>query len=214
MHEDWIARWREGRIGFHEGRPNALLERHVARFGDRRRVIVPLCGRTEDMAFLAAQGLEVVGVELAEQAVREFFELRGIVPEVAEHGPFVAYRAGAITLLAGDWFATTREQVGPVDAAYDRGALIALPPELRPRYVAHLRSLLPAGAPVVVITVEYDQALMAGPPFAVLEPALRALYAGCEVELLEERPAPPGGKCSQSGIEATERCFAVVSAGG
>lgn len=212
--EDWITRWREGRIGFHEGRPNALLERQVARLAGCRRVLVPLCGRTEDLAFLAAQGHDVVGVELAEQAVREFFELRGVAPAIAARGPLVEYRAGAVALLAGDFFATTPALIGPIDAVYDRAALIALPPELRPRYVAHLRSLMPVGARALVITLEYDQRRMAGPPFAVLEPELRALCAGWEVELVEERPGPEDSKCAQAGVASDERCFAIHAGAG
>lgn len=213
MHEDWIARWRDGRTGFHEGRPNDLLVRHLARFTGCRRVFVPLCGRSEDLAFLAARGHAVLGVELAEQAVREFFDAHALVPAIAARGPFVEYQAHAITLLVGDFFATTPELVGPIDALYDRAALIALPPALRPRYVDHLRTLLPAAAPALVITVEYDQSAMTGPPFAVLEPELRALYAGSAIELLEERPARGGGKCAESGVAATERCFAIGGAG-
>lgn len=209
MHEEWLARWREGRIGFHEGRPNALLGRQIARLAGCRRVLVPLCGKAEDLAFLAEHGHEVIGVELAEQAVRAFFAGHALAPSIAARGPFAAYHAGAFTLLVGDFFAATPELIGPVDALYDRAALIALPAELRPRYVALLRALLPARAPALVITLEYDQHAMAGPPFAVLEPELRALYAGATVELVEERTAS-GGKCSQSGVAATERCFAIV----
>jgi thiopurine S-methyltransferase len=211
--EDWIARWREGRIGFHEGKPNALLERHVARLAGYRRVLVPLCGRAEDLAFLAARGHEVLGVELAEQAVREFFALHDLAPAIAARGPFVEYRAGAIAVLAGDFFATTPALVGPVDAVYDRAALIALPPALRSRYTAHLRSLMPDGGRALVITLEYDQQLMAGPPFAVFETELRALHAGWTVELVAERPGPEDSKCAQAGIASTERCFAIHPAG-
>jgi thiopurine S-methyltransferase len=209
MNEDWLARWRDGRIAFHEARPNALLEHHVARLAGARRVVVPLCGKAEDLAFLAAHGHDVLGVELSEQAAQAFFEEHALTPTVSARGPFVEYRAGAITVLAGDVFATTPELVGPLDALYDRAALIALPPELRPRYVAHLRSLLPAGARGLVITLEYDQALMTGPPFAVLEAELRTLYAGSSIDLVEERPFIDEGKCTQSGVSATERCFAV-----
>jgi thiopurine S-methyltransferase len=151
----------------------------------------------------------VVGIELAEQAVREFFELHACSPTVGTCGPFAAYTAGPITLLAGDFFLATPELLGHLDAVYDRAALIALPPELRSRYVQHVRALLPATAPGLVITLEYDQRLMKGPPFAVLEPELRALFAGREIELVDERPATGGGKCTQSGVPATERCFAV-----
>jgi thiopurine S-methyltransferase len=116
--------------------------------------------------------------------------------------------AGAIALLAGDWFAVAPEWLGPVDALYDRAALIALPPELRPRYVDRLRALVPAGAPALVITCEYDQAVMAGPPFAVPEAELRDLYAGAAVELLEQRAATVA-KCAQLGAPVSEHCFAI-----
>jgi len=145
--------------------------------------------------------------------VREFFDAHALVPAIGARGPFVEYTAGAITLLAGDFFAATPALVGPIDVLYDRAALIALPAELRPRYIAQLRALLPAGAPALVISLEYDPSAMEGPPFPVFEPELRALYAGAELELLDERTGRPGGKCAQMGVPATERCFAVRGAG-
>lgn len=222
MQEDWLARWREGRTRFHEGRPNDLLVHHAAQLAGCRRVLVPLCGKAEDLAFLAARGHDVVGIELAEQAVQAFFAERDLAPSIARRGPFVAYEigpgnvaaeptagpAGAITLLTGDFFAVSPELLGPVDALYDRAALVALPPELRPPYLARLRALVPAGAPALVITYEYDQAAVAGPPFSVLEADLRTLYAGAAVELLEERAATLD-KCAQLGVPVTERCFAI-----
>ena len=211
MSENWIERWRDGQIGFHEGDANTLLAHHVARLSGRHRVLVPLCGRSEDLAFLAAHGHAVLGVELAEQAVREFFDMHALTPSITSRGPFVEYSAGAITLLAGDFFETTPALVGLLDAHYDRAALIALPADVRPRYVAHLRGLLSASATSLVITLEYDQQRIAGPPFAVLESELRSLYAGRTIELLEERPAGGGGKCTQAGIPATERCFMIRS---
>jgi thiopurine S-methyltransferase len=209
MNAEWLARWRDGRIAFHEGHPNAYLERYAGRFSGRQRVLVPLCGKAEDLAFLAALGHEVLGVELAEQAVREFFADHGLVPDIAPLGPYIAYRAGLITLLVGDMFALTTELAGPIDALYDRAALIALPAALRPRYVDLLRAVVPAGAPALVITIEYDSSLMEGPPFAVHEAELRALFAGCAIDQLDEGPATGGGKCTQSAVSATQRCFAI-----
>jgi thiopurine S-methyltransferase len=225
---DWLERWRNGRTGFHERQPNDLLVHHAARLAGSRRVLVPLCGKSEDLAFLAARGHDVIGVELAEQAVQAFFAEHDLAPSISPRGPLVAYEvgpgavwaagpgaaeaaerpAGAVTLLAGDFFAVMPELLGPVDALYDRAALVALPPELWPRYVAGLRALVPAGAPALVITLEYDQAVMAGPPFAVPEPELRALYAGAAVELLEERAATVA-RCEQLGAPVSERCFAI-----
>jgi len=209
MHDEWFARWREGRIGFHEGHPNVLLEHNVARLAGCRRVFVPLCGKAEDLAFLVTRGHEIVGIDLAEEAIRSFFAEHDLVPSIAPRGPYIAYEAGAITLLVGDFFALTPELLGPIDAVYDRAALIALPVEIRTRYVAALRALLPAGAPALVITLDYDQRAMPGPPFAVLESELHTLYAGATIELLEQRAATGSGKCAQSGVPAIECCFAI-----
>jgi thiopurine S-methyltransferase len=140
----WIERWAEGRIGFHEGRPNQYLERHAARLDGARRVLVPLCGKAVDLAYLASRGHEVVGVELVEDAVRAFFAEQDVTPAVQRRGGFVEYAAGGIAIFAGDVFATTRELLGPIDGFYDRAALIALPPALRARYVPHLRGLVGA----------------------------------------------------------------------
>lgn len=203
----WIARWAEGRIGFHEGKPNALLERNVERLAGAKRVLVPLCGKSVDLAFLAARGHEVIGVELVEDAAQQFFAEHGATPAVTPRGPFVEYAAGAIRILAGDWFAADVARLGPVDAVYDRAALIAMPPELRPRYAAHERTL--AGtAPVLLVTLEYPQALMDGPPFAVLEDEVRALYGGARVELVEDVAGragrlPPEAPCR-------EKCYLIT----
>ncbi|WP_394827373.1 thiopurine S-methyltransferase [Pendulispora albinea] len=204
----WIERWREGRIAFHEGRPNAYLARHLGRLGPSRRVLVPLCGKSEDMAHLAAAGHQVIGVELVEDAVRAFFAEHEVDPAVREHGPFTAYEADRITLLAGDWFAATPELVGPVDALYDRAALVALPSEMRARYVAALRALVPKGSPGIVVTLEYYQARIGGPPFSVPEGTLRSLFDGLDVQLLDEGPADVT-RFLEAGIAAVERCFLI-----
>jgi len=206
--DDWFGRWRDGRIGFHEGRPNTMLERHAGELGTGRRVLVPLCGKAEDLAWLAARGHTVVGVELVEDAVRAFFAEHDLTPQVAPRGPLVAYTAGAITLLVGDIFATTPELLGPIDAFYDRAALIALPSQLRPRYIAHLRGLLPVDSRGLVVTLEYPEHQMTGPPFAVREPEVRALFAGCDLQLLDSGQAR-GGACQERGVTGTVKCFAI-----
>lgn len=203
----WHSRWNEGQIGFHEGEPNAHLTRHATTLGTGRRVLVPLCGKTEDLTYLVAYGHEVIGVELVESAVRAFFEEHGATPEVTKQGPFVRYSAQGITLFCGDFFATTRELLGPVNALYDRAALIALPEPMRADYVKHLRTLLPAGSPGLIVTVEYEQAKMNGPPFSVPEAELRAHYAGLSLELLDEVAAEGAPRLVEAG--AREKCFAA-----
>ena len=199
----WIDRWREGRIGFHEGAPNACLVEHHTRLAGSR-VLVPLCGKSEDLAFLAGHGREVIGIELVDEAVRAFFREHAATPEVTRRGQATAYTADAITILAGDLFEVRPPDVGAIDAIYDRAALIALPPELRRRYVDHLRLLAPAGTPVLLVTLEYPQDTMEGPPFSVSEDEVRSLYASAT--LLDDHPAS-GARFADLGIPARERCY-------
>lgn len=206
--EFWNERWKAGQIAFHEGRPNDLLEGHLDVLGDDRRVLVPLCGKAVDLAFLAARGHQVVGVELVEDAVAAFFAEQGLNPTVVRDFGFIRYSAGAITILCGDVFETTAGLLGPIDALYDRAALIALPPDLRARYVAHLRALLPAGTPGLLVTVDYPQEAMAGPPFSVDEAEVRRLYDGAEVRQLEDRPLE-SPRLRATGASGRERCFAL-----
>ncbi len=204
----WKARWEEGRIGFHEGTPNAFLERHVARLGERGRVFVPLCGKAEDMAFLAKQGHEVVGIDLVESAVRDFFREHALEPVEEKSDRFTTLRAGAFTLHAGDVFAIEPRDLAGVTAVYDRAAVVALPPDLRTKYAAHLRSLVPAGTPILVVTFDYPQEKMEGPPFSVPEEELRRLYAGLSIERLDEAPIATG-RLADAGVGATEQCWLV-----
>jgi thiopurine S-methyltransferase len=209
MQEDWLARWREGRTGFHEGHPNAMLERHHARIAGARRVLVPLCGKSEDLAYLAAHGHDVIGVELAESAIQAFFAEHALTPRVTPRGALTEYRAGVLTLFVGDVFALSPSLTGPLDGLYDRGALVALPPDVQGRYVALLRSLLLPGARGLVIGVEYDPQATSGPPWSVGDGALRALYAGATVDRVDEQPLSGTGKLERLGIPATESCYFV-----
>jgi len=202
--EFWKARWSEGKIGFHEGAPNAFLARHASRIADRRRVLIPLCGKSEDLAYLAAHDHEVIGIELVEDAVRAFFAEHGATPSITRRGPLVIYTSGAITVFAGDLFDVNEADVGAIDAIYDRAALIALPPELRPRYVDHLRTLVPSRTQALLVTLEYPQDKLDGPPFSVPETEVRALYASAE--LIDERLAT-GGRIAEAGVSAIERCY-------
>lgn len=184
--EFWNERWERGEIGFHEGRPNELLQNHIAEFDGRKRVLVPLSGKAVDLRFLADHGLEVVGVELVERAARAFFDEHDLVPEERRIGEFLMLKSGAISIYIGDFFATSTELLGDFDAIYDRAAIVALPAELRARYAPKLREFTREGARMLVLTFLYDseRAQTIGPPFSVSEEELRRLYEGSSIERL------------------------------
>lgn len=165
----WHERWQHNNIGFHADTLNPYLLDHWATLGVAAgaRVFVPLCGKTIDMHYLAEQGFEVVGVELSAIAARDFFASSSLDPSVTHEGEFEVWRAGAITIYVGDFFSLSQAMIGDCAGFFDRAALIALPPEERRRYVRHLYTLLAPSATGLLVTLDYDQAQMSGPPFAV-----------------------------------------------
>ena len=185
--EYWTERWREGRTGFHRADVNPRLVQHQAVLNDSIRVLVPLCGKSVDLEWLAVHGFEVVGIELSELAARAFFEERGFAPEPVERGSFVEYRHGNVTIFVGDFFAASTQQLGHFDAAYDRAAMIALPEALRARYVAQLQTLLAPKAKLLLLTLYFDAA--GGPPFSVSPDEVRASYQGARISELSSDDA-------------------------
>jgi thiopurine S-methyltransferase len=179
MHaEFWQARWSRSEIGFHLPEVNPYLQQHWPALGLAAgvRVLVPLCGKSLDLAWLAGQGYQVVGVELAQRAVEDFFAEHDLQPVVSEVGAFRLYRAGAVEIYCGDFFALTTQQLAGCNALYDRAALIALPPDMRARYVAHLTQILPSGSRGLLVSLDYDQTQMDGPPFAVADDEVQQLF--------------------------------------
>jgi len=126
---------------------------------------VPLCGKTPDLLWLVEQGCDVAGVELSDIAARQFFADNELDYRVDRGGPLDRYVAGNLPLAiyCGDYFEFDAE---PFDALYDRGALVAIPGDMRERYVEHTKRLLRSDAARMIITLEYDQSIVQGPPFS------------------------------------------------
>lgn len=185
--EFWLNRWQRNKLGWHEDGVNRHLAEHwpSLELPEDARVLVPLCGKSLDLLWLASRGHPVLGVDISPLAAEQFFAESQLEPRIDAFGPFQRYQVDEMTLLVGDFFELHREQVARISAVYDRASLVALPPEMRPRYARHLATLLPPGVGSLLITLEYEQSRMKGPPFAVLEPEVRALLeADFQVETL------------------------------
>lgn len=182
----WHKRWADQQIGFHQAQINPYLQRHWPALGlpVGSRVLVPLCGKSLDLAWLAGQGHRVLGVELSRQAVQAFFAEHELAPEVEQQGAFELWRSGAVEVLCGDIFGLRAEHVAGCIGLYDRAALIALPASMRERYLGLLNALLPT-ARGLLVTLDYDQALIDGPPFSVGDGEVRAGFAEWQLALLE-----------------------------
>ncbi len=174
MESDWLNRWAEGRIGWHEPAGNAALKAHWPKLASGARVLVPLCGKSLDLLWLADRGLSVTGVEMSAIAIEAFFTEQELEFDRVE-GTFDRYcaRDRTITLYCGDFFEFEDE---PFNAVFDRGSLVAIPRDVRPHYAAHLDSLMRDDCFRLLVTLEYEQARVAGPPFSVMPDEVRRYW--------------------------------------
>lgn len=185
----WHARWHANQIGFHQDEINPYLVRYwpALALAAQARVFVPLCGKTLDMIWLLERGHSVLGVEISPLAVEAFFADNRLSPHIHTEAGYTRWSCDRIEILCGDFFALGRTDLGRIDALYDRAALIALTPAQRRRYAAGLGKLLTPGVAGLLVTLDYDQQQMAGPPFAVAESEVGELFGdGFAVERLEQ----------------------------
>ena len=183
----WQQRWQDGRIGFHKSNVNPQLTEYFSELAVpiSGQVLVPLCGKSVDMVWLAHAGYDVVGVELVETAVQAFFAEQKVIPTITEFTSatdnailkrYQGQLAGqTITLWAADIFAISAIDIGEINAVYDRAALIALPATMRADYSAQIVKLS-NHAPQLLITLNYDQSKKDGPPFSISQQQLQQYY--------------------------------------
>ncbi len=179
--EFWHSKWASNQIGFHLEDVNPLLPAYWHHANPKRedKVLVPLCGKSEDLVWLATKHDSVEGVELSQIAVRSFFAEHFYTPTVTPiSGMHELYQFDELSIYAGDFFTAP---VSQADIVYDRAALVALPQDMREEYVARLKQLLNPGGRILFVTLNYPQEEMAGPPFSVPLEEIQQLFAGYKV---------------------------------
>lgn len=177
----WLDLWHEGRTSFHKGEVNPDLsafwpDMHLPADAS---VLVPLCGKSLDMLWLCQQGLYVTGIELSEQAVLQFAEEHQVQFQQEHFGTAQRFFADRLQIWVADIFVLEPTLISPVDAIYDRGALIALPQQLRPSYTERCLNWLKPEGRILLKTMHYDQNVMEGPPYSVSNEELQVLYKSC-----------------------------------
>ena len=175
----WHERWHQEQIAFHQERPHPMLTEHVELLAPNAsaKILVPLCGKSLDMLWLAQQGYSVLGVELSDKACKAFFSENRLAFSRHPERHFVRYEAEdlPITLLMGDVFDLNSEHLAKVEAIYDRAATIALPKPMREQYWQHLSHHLPEAVSGLVISIDDEDVCHEGPPFSVPEGELQSL---------------------------------------
>ena len=191
-HTFWQNKWEINQVGFHLDYVHPLLKRNLELFkaneplATQSSIFVPLCGKTLDIGYLLTQGYSVVAVELSEIAVQAVFQALDLQPTISEWAGGKLYQAKSLRVFVGDFFALTQADLGDVALVYDRAALVALPEAMRLDYAKHLAKITQY-ASQLLITLDYDQTVAGGPPFAVSSEEVEALYGGTyPIQLIEE----------------------------
>lgn len=207
QHEFWLQRWQQQQIGFHQQAYNPLLLQYWPQLNTAqgKTVFVPLCGKSLDMQWLAEQGLTVIGNELSALAIEAFWQAMSVSPQRQQRGAFEQSQSGSISLLQGDFFALTEADIDSPSLVFDRAALVALPPQMRQRYVQHLRTILPSKSEILLVTLEKESNVDGGPPFNVGCAEVNELFAQDNVHHLGSVP-----NNERPDLPCTEHVFKII----
>ena len=184
----WESRWQEDRIGFHLKEVNPYLIKFSDQllFQNPDRVFVPLCGKTLDLCWLTKKTNKVIGIELVKKAVLDFFTENNIAYLVRQEETFQKFTSKFIDIYLGDFFELKPEDTPPFKAIYDRASIIALEELDRRKYVNHLIPFLDPAGRILLITLEYNQNQMKGPPYSVPREEIESLFSPwASLKLLE-----------------------------
>ena len=176
---NWLEFWENNEINWHSDVVTQELEEYLGllKLEPGNKVFFPLCGKSLDMIYLLNQGFSVVGVELSEIAIKQFFHENELDFTISRVGEFNLYSAKNIEIYCGDFFSLTSKHLCDVKAVFDRKSLIALDQNLRQKYVKHLNDIISLGVRVLLITLHYPQHQMSGPPFSVEKSEVESLFS-------------------------------------
>ncbi|XP_076462377.1 putative thiopurine S-methyltransferase isoform X2 [Babylonia areolata] len=172
--QEWIDRWDARAIGFHKEFIHPSLKRNADLMVNGRsslKIFVPLCGKSWDMKWLADQGHTVIGVEVAQRAIEEFFEEQNIpftsAPVPAVDGTLFQSEDKKVQIYCCDFFKLSPDVVGHVNGVWDRASLVAINVADRARYAAVIQSLMMPDSRYLLSVLQYDRTKYTGPPHHV-----------------------------------------------
>ncbi|HEV2614121.1 MAG TPA: thiopurine S-methyltransferase [Gammaproteobacteria bacterium] len=174
----WLEHWEQGITKFHRDSVNPLLEKYwpELNLATNTTVLVPLCGKSLDMLWLAAQSHNVIGIELSPIACENFFTENKLGYKKEIKNKFTCYFNENIKLYCGDFFDLTTEIIPEILAVYDRAALIALPNDLRKQYAEHLIKLISPNGQILLLT-HSSPGIIQGPPYSVSPQEIENLFS-------------------------------------
>lgn len=176
--EYWIKAWQEGHTSFHKNKVNPDLIQYLPSLDlpANTTILLPLCGKSLDLFWLSQQGFKVIGIELTECAVDQFAKEHQLNFHQKTIGNVKCFFNDLISIWVADIFSLNASLIEPVDAIYDRAALIALPENLRKSYVEICLHWLKPNGLILLKTLNYNQIEFQGPPFSVTDEEVTFLF--------------------------------------
>ncbi|XP_065254915.1 thiopurine S-methyltransferase isoform X1 [Emys orbicularis] len=182
--EEWLQKWKMRKIGFHKEQGHLILRKYLDVLLNGRsglRIFFPLCGKAVEMKWLADMGHYVVGVELSECALKEFFTENDLsyseetIPGISGAKVFKS-TSGNISLYCCSIYDLSSTIAGRFDGIWDRGSLVAINPCDREHYANLMLSLMKRSCCYLLVTVLYDSNKHKGPPFYVPDSEIKSLF--------------------------------------
>ena len=205
---NWLEFWANNKTNWHSDVVTQELEKYLGllKLESGDTVFVPLCGKSLDMIYMLNRGFSVIGVEVSEIGIKQFFHENGLDFTISQVGEFDLYSAKNIEIYCGDFFSLTSKHLCGVKAVFDRKSLIALDRNLRQKYVKHLNDIISLGVRILLITLHYPKHQMSGPPFSVDKSEVESLFSMAfnYQELKPFQDIENGLKLACSGVDYIE----------
>jgi thiopurine S-methyltransferase len=206
--EFWLSAWEENNIGFHQSEYNSIMLEY---FSDKelkgKRVFIPMAGKTKDIKYFLEQGAHVTAVECSAKAIQAFYEENDMSCTVKEEGDYFVYESDNLTFYHGDFFKLTPAQTGLINYVYDRASVVALPQDMRKKYMDMIADLIDNDTKLCIITFECDLREVLGPPFMIPATELQGCYAKrgiyLDKKVMSTSPAPR--KYQEAGAKELKR---------
>jgi len=205
---NWLEFWANNETNWHSDVVTQELEKYLGllKLESGDTVFVPLCGKSLDMIYMLNRGFSVIGVEVSEIGIKQFFHENGLDFTISQVGEFNLYSAKNIEIYCGDFFSLTSKHLCGVKAVFDRKSLIALDRNLRQKYVKHLNDIISLGVRILLITLHYPKHQMSGPPFSVDKSEVESLFSMAfnYQELKPFQDIENGLKLASAGVDYIE----------
>ena len=202
---NWLEFWANNETDWHSDVVTQELEKYLGllKLESGDTVFIPLCGKSLDMIYMLNRGFSVIGVEVSEIGIKQFFHENGLDFTISQVGEFDLYSAKNIEIYCGDFFSLTSKHLCGVKAVFDRKSLIALDRNLRQKYVKHLNDIISLGVRILLITLHYPTHQMSGPPFSVDKSEVESLFSMAfnYQELKSFQDIENGSKLARSGVD-------------